>query len=74
MLERIEDKRIVKPLGWLRRNGETEEDRTYADKLYRRTLFDLWTRHVAKTGQTYYPPLDDELTEEHQLLIDQDEN
>ena len=73
MTERIEDKREVKPLGWLRRNGATEEDRAYADKLYRRTLFDLWTRHVAKTGQTYYPPLEDELIDEHQLLTDQDE-
>ncbi len=73
MPERLEDLREVKPLGWIRRNGANEQDRKYAEKLYRRILFDLWTRHVAKTGQTYYPPLEDELIDEYQLLIDQDE-
>ena len=67
-----EDNRQLKRLGWLRRNGETTEDRSYAESLYRKILFDLWTRHVAKTGQTYYPPIQDELLEEYNLEMDED--
>ena len=70
MIRNPEDKRQLKRLGWLRLNAEASEDRSYADNLYKQILFDLWTRHVAKTGQTYYPPIQDELLEEYNLEQD----
>ena len=72
-MDRREDLRQVKTLGWLRRNGKNKEDRGYAENLYRKTLFELYSRHVSLTGQTYYPPMHDELIDEYLLMAD-DEN
>ena len=72
MQRKLEDGRQIKRLGWLRLNAEASEDRDYAEDIYRQTLFDLWTRHVAKTGETYYPPIQDELLEEYNLESDED--
>ncbi|WP_411869207.1 hypothetical protein [Vulcanococcus limneticus] len=65
---RPEDIRQVKTLGWLRQNGISEDDREYAEELYRKTVLELWCRHVSETGQTYYPPLQNELLEEYMLI------
>ena len=69
---RREELRQVKSLGWLRRNGKNKADRDYAQNLYRKTLFQLYTRHVALTGQTYYPPMWDEIMDEYALIEDSD--
>lgn len=63
-----EDIRQVRSLGWLRKNGLTQEDRAYAEQLYRETILDLWCRYVAQTGETYYPPLQNELLDEYTLI------
>ena len=67
---RKEDLREVKTLGWLRRNAINKADKVYAEKLYRKTLFELYARHISLTGQTYYPPLHNEIFEEYQLMED----
>ena len=67
---RREDNRQVRTLSWLRRNGKNKADRDYAEKLYRKTLFELYVKHVAITGQTYYPPMHNEIYEEYQLIED----
>ena len=72
-MPRREDLREVRTLGWIRRNGKNKEDREYAEKLYRKTLFELYARHVSLTGQTYYAPIYDELIEEYKLLSDNEE-
>ena len=69
-MNRREDLRQVRTLGWLRRNGKNKEDRDYAENLYRKTLFELYSRHVSLTGQIYYPPMHDEIMEEYKLLED----
>lgn len=69
---RREDNRQVKTLSWLRRNGKNKADRDYAEKLYRKTLFELYARHVSLTGQTYYPPMHNEIIEEYRLIEDEE--
>ena len=51
----------------------TIEDREYADQKYYEIVFKLWARHVAKTGQTYYPPLQRELFADFELQLDEEE-
>mgnify|MGYP001243452420 FL=1 len=72
-MARREELRQVKSLSWLRRNGKNKADRDYAENLYRKTLFQLYSRHVALTGQTYYPPIWDEIMDEYKL-IEESEN
>ena len=48
-------------LGWIRENGDTPEDREYANKKYDETILNLWVSYVNSTGDTYYPALQDEL-------------
>ena len=67
----LEDVRQVRSIGWIRKNGSTTEDREYADLLYQVVLLDLWYRHVAETGETYYPPLQNELLDEYTLQSNQ---
>jgi hypothetical protein len=64
----LEDVRQVRSIGWIRKNGRSTEDREYADMLYQVLLLDLWYRHVAETGETYYPPLQNELLDEYTLI------
>jgi len=64
----LEDVRQVRSIGWIRKNGKTTEDREYADLLYQELLLDLWYRRVAETGETYYPPLQNELLDEYTLI------
>ena len=72
-MTRREDLRHVRSLGWLRRNGKNKSDREYAEKLYKKTLFELYARHVALTGQTYYAPMHNELIEEYEMMTDREE-
>ena len=69
-MARREDLRQVRSLSWLKRNGKNKTDREYALQIYRKTLFELYARHVSLTGQTYYPPMWDDMMEEYKLLED----
>ena len=69
-MTRFEEKKEVKQLDWLIQNGKTKEDREYAKKIYKSTLIELYARHVAKTGETYYPPMQEEIIEEYILNKD----
>jgi len=69
-MTRFEEKKEVKQLDWLMQNGNTKEDREYAKKIYKSTLIELYARHVAKTGETYYPPMQEEIIEEYILNKD----
>ena len=48
-------------LRWVRENGDTVEDREYADKKYDEVILNLWVSYVNHTGDTYYPALQEEL-------------
>lgn len=62
------------PLRWLRLNARTAGDKARAKQLYRQTLFKLWRKHVAATGQTYYPPLRDDLANHFTWMANPDHN
>ena len=68
-----EETRQIRSLSYIRTNGLTIEDREYADQRYYEIVFKLWARHVAKTGQTYYPPLQRELFADFELQSDEEE-
>ena len=69
-MTRFEEKKEVKQLDWLIQNANTKEDREYAKNIYKSTLIELYARHVAKTGETYYPPMQEEIIEEYILNKD----
>lgn len=50
-----------KSLRYLRANAKRREDRDWAELLYSRALLDLWRQYVMDTGETYYPPLAEDL-------------
>ena len=50
-----------KSLRYLRANAKRPEDREWAELLYSRALLDLWRQYVMDTGETYYPPLAEDL-------------
>lgn len=60
----------VRSLSWLRNNAQLSSDRRYAEKKYQEILFDLWRKHVAETGDTYYPNLNDDLLDHYKILND----
>ena len=64
----------ARSLRWIRLNGRTAADKAYAKQRYRQLLFELWRKHIADTGQTYYPKLRNDLMDHFQLLSDQDQN
>ena len=64
---REEDLYMVKTLGWLMQNANTLEDKAIARKRYRILLFDLWRKYLAQTGETWYPPLREDLWERYQF-------
>jgi len=64
----------ARSLRWVRLNGRTAADKSYAKDLYRFMLFQLWRKHVAETGQTYYPPLRDDVWDHYQLISDSTRN
>lgn len=65
---REEEAYAVKTLGWLMQNANTLEDKVIAQKIYRTRLFNLWRKHLAQTGETWYPPLREDLWEHYQYL------
>ena len=69
-MPRLEEQKEVKQLSWLMRNAKSKEDREYAKNVYKSTLIELYARHVAKTGETYYPPIQEEIIEEFILNED----
>jgi len=64
---REEDIYMVKTLGWLMQNAKTLEDKVIARRKYRILLFDLWRKYLAQTGETWYPPLREDLWERYQF-------
>ena len=48
-------------IGWIRENGETIEDREYADQKYFELILNLWISYVNYSGDTYFPALQVEL-------------
>lgn len=58
----------VKTLRWLQQNGNSPEDRKLAKRQYRRIVFELWRKRMARTGETWYPPLRDDLWERYRLM------
>ena len=48
-------------LSWVIKNGETAEDRAFAEKKYYEALLSLWFSYVNYSGDTYYPSLQEEL-------------
>tara|TARA_B100000575_G_C22761724_1_gene453315 strand:+ start:94 stop:336 length:243 start_codon:yes stop_codon:yes gene_type:complete len=54
-------------LRWIIENGETHEDRHYAEKKYLDKVLSLWISYVNYSGDTYYPPLQKELFLDFQI-------
>tara|TARA_B100001989_G_C24306443_1_gene348308 strand:- start:29 stop:250 length:222 start_codon:yes stop_codon:yes gene_type:complete len=48
-------------ISWIRKNGETAEDRDFAEKKYNEAILTLWFSYVNYSGDTYYPALQEEL-------------
>ena len=48
-------------ISWIRKNGETAEDREFAEKKYYEAILSLWFSYVNYSGDTYYPALQEEL-------------
>lgn len=61
----------ARSLRWLRINARQQEDRAHATKLYRLCLFALWRKHLAETGQTYYPKLRNDLLDHYRLMTNE---
>ena len=60
----------VPSLRYLRNTAEAAEDRRWADILHDSMLLELWLQHVTETGDTYYPPLAEDLFQSYQLQED----
>jgi hypothetical protein len=60
----------VKSLRYLRNSAETADDRRWADTLHDSMMLELWLQHVTETGDTYYPPLAEDLFQSFQLQED----
>jgi hypothetical protein len=60
----------VKSLRYLRNSAETADDRRWAETLHDSMLLELWLQHVTETGDTYYPPLAEDLFQSYQLQED----
>ncbi len=64
----------ARSLRWIRLNGRTSADKAYAKQRYRQLLFELWRKHIADTGETYYPKLRNDLMDRFSLMSDPDHN
>jgi len=69
LAQREEDLYMVKTLGWLMQNASSLEDKVVARRRYRAQLFDLWRKYMAQTGETWYPPLREELWERYEFMV-----
>lgn len=58
----------IRTLRWLMNNAETVADKELARQRYLETLFGLWRKHVALTGETYYKGLREEIWERYQAM------
>ena len=61
----------TKSLRFLKSNGSSVEDRRFAETLFYDILIGLWRQHVMQTGETYYPPLAEDLYELYRFNQDQ---
>ncbi len=59
-------------IGWIRQNGESIEDREFADEKYYELILNLWAEYVNYSGDTYYPPLQNELFLDFQIFEEED--
>ena len=57
-------------LRYLRNSADRPEDRRWAATLHDSMLLELWLQHVTETGDTYYPPLAEDLFQSYQLQED----
>jgi len=64
----------ARSLRWVRLNGRTAADKAYAKQRYRQLLFELWRKHIAETGETYYPKLRNDLMDRYSLMSDPNHN
>ena len=71
---REEDRYSTKTLRWLQQNAVTAADKALAKQRYRELLFDLWRKHVAQTGQAWYPPLRNDLWDRYQVMASDPDN
>ena len=60
----------VRSLRYLKNSAESAEDRHWAGALHDTLLVELWLQHVVETGETYYPPLADDLYQSYQINED----
>ena len=58
----------IRSLRWLMNNAETVADKELARNRYITTLFELWRKHVALTGETYFKDLREEIEERYQAM------
>jgi hypothetical protein len=58
----------IRSLRWLMNNAETVADKELARNRYIITLFDLWRKHVALTGEMYFKDLREEIEERYQAM------
>ncbi|NOL46242.1 hypothetical protein SynMITS9220_50017 [Synechococcus sp. MIT S9220] len=52
---------IGNPLRWFRANAPNTKVKNEADDEFRIRLLELYIAHVSKTGETYFPPLEEKL-------------
>ena len=52
---------LGQPLKWFRANPPNSSIKNQAEDEFRIRLLDLYIAHVSKTGETYFPPLEDKL-------------
>lgn len=64
----------VRSLRWLQINAHSPEDKAFAKRRYQEILFRLWRKHVAATGQCYYPRLSQDLLDYFEIHSDPDRN
>ena len=52
---------LGQPLKWFRANPPNSDIKNQAEDEFRIRLLDLYIAHVSKTGETYFPPLEEKL-------------
>ena len=52
---------IGNPIRWFRANAPNTKVKNEADDEFRIRLLELYIAHVSKTGETYFPPLEEKL-------------
>lgn len=57
----------VRSLRFLRNSAEQADDRRWAEIVHDSIILELWLQYVAETGDTYYPPMSEDLYQSYQL-------